>query len=320
MPHSSEPARRLRSIDRSHIEALRVHLRADKLTLWGISYGSHLTLAAIKELGPRIDRAVLASVEGLDQTVKRPARTDAYFARLQHAIDTNPDMKEIFPDIVATMRNVHARLEVEPVRVSFQRRDGAEAEVLVQPRVLREFTSGAIADPRNALRMMSVYQALEQGETRPLAAVLARFSDEDTAISFRPMSTIMDVASGITTDRRAMIEREAETGLLKSHLNFVLHLLDVTPELDLGDSFREDPVAHTPVLVLSGTLDGRTYIESQLEATSGLTNRQAVEVRNAGHNLFMATPEVTTTIQKFMRGENVDGHVIDVELPNTTGM
>jgi pimeloyl-ACP methyl ester carboxylesterase len=72
------------------LDALRAHLGAEKLSLWGISYGTHLALAAIKEIEDRIERVVMASAEGLDQTIKQPARTDAYFDRLQDAIDTQP--------------------------------------------------------------------------------------------------------------------------------------------------------------------------------------------------------------------------------------
>jgi pimeloyl-ACP methyl ester carboxylesterase len=84
----------------------------------------------------------------------------------------------------------------------------------------------------------------------------------------------------------------------------------------LGDDFRTRPVSDIPLLLLSGTLDGRTYVESQREAVEGFANRQLVTVRGAGHNLFMSPPEVTLTIQEFMRGENVNGRIISAELPD----
>ena len=113
-----------------------------------------------------------------------------------------------------------------------------------------------------------------------------------------------------------MIEAQARTSLLGPYLNDTLYVAEVAPEYDLGDAFREKPTGDTPLLLLSGTLDGRTYIESQREAVSGLANRQTVTVVNAGHNLFMASPEVTETIQAFMRGGNVSGREIVVDLPD----
>ncbi|MCK5751007.1 MAG: alpha/beta hydrolase, partial [Oricola sp.] len=75
--------------------------------------------------------------------------------------------------------------------------------------------------------------------------------------------------------------------------------------LDLGEGFREKPVSDIPTLLFSGTLDGRTYPKSQAEALSGMSNLTTVTVVNAGHNIYMTSPEVTETIQAFMRGEAV---------------
>ena len=130
------------------------------------------------------------------------------------------------------------------------------------------------------------------------------------------MQTLMDVASGTSAERRALIAMHAKTSLLSTFLNQTVSMEDVDPSLVLDDKFREKPVSNIPVLLLSGTLDGRTYIESQAEAVSGMRKRQIVVVKNAGHNLFMVSPEVTTVIQDFMREKNVNGREINAELPD----
>ena len=112
-----------------------------------------------------------------------------------------------------------------------------------------------------------------------------------------------------------MITQQAETALMGPHMNFSMHLETVDASLDLGETFRSAPVSDVPTLLISGTLDGRTYPESGQEATAGLSNRQTVIVENGGHNVFMQSPEVTTVIQDFMRGETVDGREIYIELP-----
>lgn len=298
------------------LDALRAHLGAEKLSLWGISYGTHLALAAIKEIEDRIERVVMASAEGLDQTIKQPARTDAYFDRLQDAIDTQPAARDALPDIKAMMRRIHARLEDAPLMLNIPQDDGATVDVLFQRRDMQQLAAAMIADPgRYAAQLVRIYAALDNGDTAPLVAFFKQHHRPNEAISFHAMSVMMDMASGIDAERRRLIEEQAETALLGKFLNDTLYLDDVARSYDLGDRFREKPVSDVPVLLLSGTLDGRTYIESQREATSGLTNREAVTVRNAGHNLFMASPEVTATIQDFMRGEAVDGREIVVDLP-----
>lgn len=113
-----------------------------------------------------------------------------------------------------------------------------------------------------------------------------------------------------------MLLKQAETSLVGRYLNHEVELEDVKPELNLGPDFRKDPVSDVPVLLLSGTLDGRTYVESQREAVIGLKNVHIVTVENAGHNLFMSSPEVTTTIQTFMRGDPVETNKITIEFPD----
>ncbi|NHK27032.1 alpha/beta hydrolase [Parvularcula flava] len=297
------------------IDDLRQALGADQVTLWGISYGSHLALAALKDIEEGVGKVVLASVEGLDQTVKLPARTDAYFGRLQQAINSDPAAAAAFPDIAALMRRVHARLDSEPLELTLTIR-GEEQAVVFQRMHMQQIASAMIADPENAAQLIGIYFMLDQGDTGPLMQLLSYFmAGEGTALSFRPMSLAMDIASGISAERLALVEEQAETSLLRDYLNFPMPQLNGMLGLDLGDEFRTDPVSDVPVLVLTGTLDGRTYPEGQREATAGLSNAVHIEVTNAGHNLFMASPEVTARIEAFMAGEEVSTDPILVPLP-----
>lgn len=299
------------------LNALREHLGADKINLWGISYGSHLSLAALKQLDTHLNRVVITAIEGLDQTVKQPARADRYFDRLQAAINTAPEAKAKFPDVKALIRRVLDKLEAEPLMLSVPTRGGEQVPYLLQKRTLQQFTSALVADPARAAIILNVYAALDAGITEPLVGLMRRAVDPtDDAISLPPMHILMDVASGSSQERRHMLATQAKTALLGLQTNMSAILETVDPSLDLGKTFRTAPVSDVPTLVLHGTLDGRTYPESGQEATAGLTNRETVIVKNAGHNLFMLSPEVTTTIQDFMRGKSVDGRTITVDLPD----
>jgi len=301
------------------LDALRVHLSAPKISLWGISYGSHLSLAALKTMDDRIDRVVLASVEGLDQTVKSPAETDIYFSRLQDAIKTVPELNTAYPDLVPMMRRVQARLDVNPMRMTIPFKKAGSYEYVLDKNDLQIMGSSMISDPKWALYLAEIYAGLDKGDTGPLIGVLSEFFEPDENISFRPMTFAMDIASGISDARLKRVEREAKTGLIGPYLNFPMPLLNKSvPNLDLGDEFRRKPASQVPVLVLSGTLDGRTYVESQAEAVSDMPNVERVIVKNAGHNLFMTSPDVTSRIEAFMRGEKSDVTEIIVPFPPPT--
>ncbi|VXC60339.1 Alpha/beta hydrolase [Oceanicaulis sp. 350] len=298
---------------------LRAHLGAEQVTLWGISYGTHLAMAALKTIPDEIDRAILASAEGLDQTVKMPSQTEAYIERLQSAVNTQPAAAAAYPDIAGLMARVHAKLEAEPMMIQVQTRDGVHP-FLLQRRDLQQMTSGLIADPGSAAIALAMYAELDQaGSANLAAALIGRFYDLGEPISLSPMSTAMDLASGITDARLAQVEAEAQTALLGAYLNFPMPQLNrLWDGLDLGDGFRAAPQGDTPILLLSGTLDGRTYPDSQRAALAGMSDLDWVIVENAGHNLYMTTPEVHAVMHAFMAGEDVDGERIIAPLPDLT--
>lgn len=301
------------------ISDLREHLGAEQVTLWGISYGTHLALAAIKDIPGEIDRAILASVEGLDQTVKLPARTNAYFERLQAAVNTQPAAAAAYPDIAGLVRRVHERLEAEPMLVVVPQRDGAPVEMLVHRHQAEQFAGGLISDPGNAAILLALYTALDAGDTTLMGMLLQRFVRPGTPISLRPMSTAMDIVSGISAERLELFEQQAPTGLTGGMLNFPMpQASGVWDGFDLGDEFRANPTGDMPVLVLSGTLDGRTYPQSQAEAVADLSDIHIVTIENAGHNLFMTSSEVHDVMHAFMRGETGLAETISVDLPDMT--
>ncbi|MDX1393843.1 MAG: alpha/beta hydrolase [Gemmatimonadota bacterium] len=298
--------------------ALRDALDADRISLWGISYGTHLAMAAARELGSRrIDRIILASAEGLDQTVKQPARTDAYFGRLQEALNTDPVLGEAIPDAAGLIRRLTDRLAAEPATITVPGEDGADPiEFIMGPAEIQLLLAFNIADPPGAARtLMLLADADARGSFDQIGQIVWQGLRQGT-ISMGGMSEAMDAASGISDEALARFEEQSRTALLDGVLNFPMPWLrDAFGDLDLGPEFRENPQVDRPTLLLSGTLDGRTYPESQLEATSGFTDLTHVVIENAGHNLFMVMPEVTETILTFMRGQEVANTRLVYELP-----
>ena len=66
-------------------------------------------------------------------------------------------------------------------------------------------------------------------------------------------------------------------------------------------------------LLFSGDLDVRTPLEDQAEATAGLSGLHRILVRNGGHDLFEAHPEVPAILVDFFAGRPVT--VTELSLP-----
>jgi pimeloyl-ACP methyl ester carboxylesterase len=307
------------------LDALRRHLRASKLVLWGTSYGSHLALAALKELGAGVDRVVVSSVEGLDQTFKLPERADQYFDRLQAAIETQPAAKAAYPNIKDLVRRVHARLDRAPTMVQLKSRDGAKTSYLLHRRDMQMLAAGLIADPRSVRLLLQVYRAVDQGSEPPLDRIPARLLPDHLVspgkpITLHAMPIAMDIASGMTAERRRQVSDQARMALLGNHLDSAMLFDGMAPQLDLGDGFRTGPMSRVPVLALGGTLDGRTTIESQRDALAGLSRATMITIENAGHNLFdEPAAAIQEAIDRFMAGHDVPDGTIEVALPDMMG-
>lgn len=293
---------------------LRRHLGAERLDLWGISYGSHLAFAAMKTIPAELDQIIIASAEGLDQTVKSPSRADAFIDRLGAAVRTQPEAAAAYGDVTDLMRRVQARLAEQPLPLTLQGPDGAAVDFVFTKDHLQMLT-GYASDPGQATWLLQLYASLDAGRPEMAAALAQRVFDPGEPITLSAMSTAMDVASGISPARLARVEAEAETSLVGPYLNFPMpQLAGVWPDMDLGAAYREEAVYDGPVLMLTGTLDGRTFPDGQSEAAAGLSDLTPVTVVNAGHNLFMTSPEVGAAMDAFMRGEPVPGQ-ITVPLP-----
>jgi pimeloyl-ACP methyl ester carboxylesterase len=284
------------------VDELRKRLGAEKVTLWGISYGSHLALAYIKQFPKRVDRVVLSSIEGLDETVKVPAETDAFIARLQKTIDLDPAAAQAYPDLAGTIRRVQKRLEEKPVKVAVKREDGQQIEFALGKFDIQLIIASMIADPRQSANLPGLFAMMDNGDFSQVAPGVYRYFRDPNAMGFGATSLAMDVASGISPAMSRVVADQARTALVGDALNFPMpHLAHLPGIPDLGDGFRSPAKSNVPTLFMSGTLDGRTYPESAARIATGFPNATHLIVENGGHNLFEAAPEIQEFIVAWMR-------------------
>lgn len=306
------------------LDDLRQHLGANKLTLWGISYGTHLALAASKIMPERLDKLILASVEGLDQTVKLPEQTSLYLKRVQQLIALDPAQQARWPDIAALMQQVLTQLKREPIQLYLPQADGKTSPFLFQSLHLQLLTSMSLADPNQRLgQLLQLYQGL-QAQPEAMKPILTELISSGIfngfaagPIQLRLMPLMTDLASGISPKRQLLFNQQQPSALIGGMLNFPMPQLNGSiPGLDLGEAFRQEATHAIPTLVLSGTLDGRTYLAEQQQAVAGLTAKQLVTVRYGGHNLLESSPQVLTLIQQFLATGKVNQHLIELPVPD----
>lgn len=284
------------------IEDLRRHLGVEKVNLWGISYGTHLALSVLKRHPNSIGRVALASLEGQDQTIKRPAHIDAFLDRVDRLMAEDPVARAAIPNLPTLMRRVHERLEADPATVTLAG-EGGPVDIRMGGFGIQMMASGMVANPPSLSMLPGLYLALDAGKTEVLAPL---FPSPQSYFGVGGMPEATDLASGISPGRLALIEKEAKTAVLGDAFNIPMpQLLGAIPGVDLGDDFRASIRIETPALLVAGSLDGRTPLEEQAEVIAQFQNKSQVLVENAGHNVFEAHPEVQTLLVKFFREDVV---------------
>jgi pimeloyl-ACP methyl ester carboxylesterase len=287
------------------LEDLRKALGANQISLWSISYGTHLSFAAMRRHPKSIHRAILAGTEGPDHTYKLPSNIQKHLEDLAAVIKADPDVGKEVPDFLGLMKSVFDRLDAQPQTVEItDQRTKLKVKVIVNKFVMQYIIANNIGTTVTARFPALLYQASKGDFTNP-AQVWLNQSRSDIGSA---MSYMMDCASGQTASRRERIASEAKGTLLEDISNFPFP--DVCTEWkapDPGDEFRAPLRSDVPVLFISGTLDARTPVSNAEEYRKGFSNSTHMIIEGAVHSdpLFLSSPKIKEGMMEFLRGEPV---------------
>jgi pimeloyl-ACP methyl ester carboxylesterase len=292
------------------LEDLRKALGVEKISLWGISYGTHLALATIRRHEKSIHRVILAGVEGPAHTWKLPSNIQANVEKISHLAKVDPQLNDHVPNLLELMRTVLDGLEKQPVTVNvIDPRSRQTVGVTLGKFDLQQATAGVIGNSEVA-GIPALYYALSKGNTthilvRTFAQMIGRSRQGPIGSA---MPAAMDCASGAEPERLRRIEREAKTTLLGSAIDFpfpgVCAGLD---NLDLGSAFRSPLRTKVPALFISGTLDARTPVSNADEVRKGFANNTHLIIDGAVHSdpLFLSSPQIKDVMLEFMKGSSI---------------
>ena len=287
------------------LEDLRKALGANQISLWSISYGTHLAFAAMRRHPKSIHRAILAGTEGPDHTYKLPSNIQKHLEDLAAAIKADPEIGKEVPDFLGLMKSVFDRLDAQPETVEItDQRTKLKTKVIVNKFVLQFIVANNIGTTVTA-RFPALFYRASKGDFSNPAQVWLNQSRSDIGSA---MSGMMDCASGQTVARREQIAREAKQTLLEDISNFPFP--DVCEEWkapDLGGAFRAPLRSDVPVLFISGTLDARTPVSNAEEYRKGFSNSTHIIIENAVHSdpLFLSSPKIKEGMMEFLRGQPV---------------
>jgi pimeloyl-ACP methyl ester carboxylesterase len=288
------------------LESLRVALGVPKISLWAISYGTHLGLAMLKRHPHSVDRAILAGIEGPAHTIKLPSNIQKHLEHLDRTAKRDPELTRRIPSFTGLMRQVLAQVDRTPVVVEITdpatKRTG---QVTITKFILQLLTAAAFGTGEAELPRQ--YYQMAQGDFSFVAQqwveYLAFMKRRASA-----MSCMMDCSSGISPARKRRVAAEAKRTLLGDVMDFpFMGVCTAWGNPDLGESFRAPVRSTVPTLFISGTLDVRTPPSNAEEVRRGFTNSVHLIIDGAVHSdpLFLSSPKIKDMMMEFMRGEKI---------------
>lgn len=187
------------------VDAVRQVLGADKMNLYGASYGSHLGLSVIRRHGARVHRAVLGLIEGPDHTFKLPSNEQREMETIDALVKADPQLSKTIPDFLGLVKSVLDRVEREPVSAeTTDPRTQKKVQVVIGKYDLQGLTANGLGIVDFIQRLPSRYYAMSKGDFRWAAAQALQRRMMPIGNS---MTYLMDCASGATAERYRRSER-----------------------------------------------------------------------------------------------------------------
>ena len=289
------------------LEDLRKALGAEKLSLWGISYGTHLALATLKRHERRIDRMILAGVEGLPHTIKLPGNIQKHLEQIDRLVKADLELSRDVPDFLGLMKEVFARVERQPAVVEMtDPRTQQKVKVTLNKFALQMLVTNSFGGEEGMLpaRLYAMSKGDYAGAGAGWLRLLSRLTGPGSA-----MTNMMDCYSGVSPARRQHIEREAKATLLGDVIDLPQPFVcDAWGSPDLGEAFRTSTSrSAVPVLFISGTFDVRTPVSNAEEVRKGFPNSDHLIIEGAVHSdpLFLSSPKIKDVMLEFMKKQKL---------------
>lgn len=297
------------------LEALRVAMGANRMVLWGISYGTHLALATIQAHGDRVARAILHGIEGPDHTLKLPRNVDHVLAKVARIARRDPAVGPEVPDLVGSMRALRDDLEANPrSRTIVDPATQAEVSVTFGGWEVFRLFSAATGDSEffSALPLLVRGMELDVDAVWDLVAGTVLETRRRQPLG-SAMAVATDCAAGASAKRLKKIGRQAKSSLLGATVDFPFPDVCAAWEVaDLGDAARAKVVSDVPTLFVSGTIDGRTPPSNANEVARGFANHQKLLLVGGSHSdLLDDDPALLQALEEFMSGQELSTTSID---------
>jgi pimeloyl-ACP methyl ester carboxylesterase len=289
---------------------VRIALGADKINMFGASYGTRSSMEYLRRYPAQVRSVVIDGVAPPSMALGMDFARDAGAAYEKMLSDcaANPGCKKSFPDLRADVDALLLKLAKTPVKTPvIDGVTGLTKEIDIGRDALLGAIFSSLYVPELAAVLPQSIAKAKQGDYTPLFAQTALFADgmeDKIAYGMR-----LSVACAEDVPRYTQADLEKQTTRAPFGRLFVDQMAlscAVWPKGKMASDFTEPLKSDKPVLVLSGGLDPVTPSVHGEEVKKSLSNALHLIAPNAGHGVASrgCAPKL---VKKFFETASVAG-------------
>lgn len=297
------------------VDDLRRSLGYEKISLFGGSFGSQWSLAVMRFHPETVARAVLSSVEPLNNGFDMPSHVFAALQRIAYDADRDPGLAPFLPQggMMEAIRALRQRFVAGPIRVKVRDEAGRRQVVVLGAEDLQ---LALLAHTDEAAQWPAFILSLYYGHYEDWARQTVRDRGAAPVILIGPLA---DSSLGVTAEREHQLRTDPAIDQL-GRWNFASNLASAAdwPTPDMGDAVRLPGVTTIPIVFVHGDWDTSTPIENTFGLLPYFPNGHAILVHRAGHDgafyQLRESPPAKQAIYDFLRTGETTGLPTEVTL------
>ncbi|MHC1782223.1 MAG: alpha/beta hydrolase [Anaerolineaceae bacterium] len=293
----------------SDLEQVRTALGYEKMNLMGVSYGTRVALAYLREYPEQLETVVLDGLNPIDWELgpHNPDNAQRAMDLILKRCEEDAACHKAFPDVQKEFTDMMAALEKAPVEVTLPHPVSGERETFNFTRQKAATTLMMISySPENAaLLPLMIHAAAGEGDYRGLAAQYLSSTDNLE----KSISDGMYLSVICSEDVPYYPETNPESdSYLPVRLEYLKQECGLWPHTAVMEDLKKPVSSYVPVLLLSGQADPVTPPANAEQAAKTLTNSMQLVIPQMGHGQFYrgCLPRVITNFIQEGSLENLD--------------
>ena len=283
----------------------------EKITIWGVSFGSHWGMSVMRFHPETVARALLGGMEGPDHTYDMPSWVLNALKNMAASAEQDPGLASHIPEggLIQAFKDVIARVESEEIMVEVNdSTTDSRKRIRVAPHHIRDLALGytrRVSSRRGMPTWPADILRLHRGEFQAVAdsAFASSGGGFPTASFF-----MLDCGSGISPTRGEILRNDPDAEVV-GPLGAFYDMACPEWGADLGEGFRQNFNTDIPTAIVHGNWDTSTPLENALELKPYFTNSHFTLVEGGSHGALQeainADSGFRQAIQEFiMTGES----------------